>query len=181
MVSRLRGERRLALVDAQTKEQPEQPAPARSQEETVYKLKPSIWRSQPFTFLLYILLILSPAITAAVAYRYGLDARTLALVSVLPCAFGCLMLIVWKLRCKSTELTITTRRCILRHGILGRYTTEIRHSDIRNIQVAQSFWQRICGVGHICISSEMEDEHDLEVSGIPHPDRVAETIRKLQA
>jgi uncharacterized membrane protein YdbT with pleckstrin-like domain len=164
-----------------TAQQPAEPAPQKGPEETVLVLKPSMWRNQPFTFILYVILLLSPAITAAIAWHYQLNVKVLALVACLPAAFALLMLLSWKIRCRATELTITTRRCILRHGMLSRYTTEIRHCDIRNIQVAQTFWQRICGVGEICISSEMEDVHDLNVTGLPHPDHIAATIRKMQS
>jgi uncharacterized membrane protein YdbT with pleckstrin-like domain len=161
-------------------EPPAQAGPAKGPEEVICKLRPSMWRNQPFTFLLYVVLVLSPAITAIVANIYGLNAKTLAMIAAIPCAFACLMLLGWKMRCRSTELTITTRRSILRNGIFSRYTTEVRHCDVRNIQVSQSFWQRLCGVGRICISSEMEDDHDILVDGLPHPDHIAETMRKLQ-
>lgn len=163
-----------------TATQPAEPAPPKGPEETISVLKPSMWRNQPFTFALYILLLVSPVILVMAAWRYELNVKTFAIISILPFAFAAVMLLGWKLRCKATELTITTRRSILRHGMLSRYTTEIRHCDIRNIQVAQTFWQRICGVGSICISSEMEDDHDLEVTGLPHPDRIAAAIRKMQ-
>lgn len=161
-------------------EPPAQAGPAKGPEEDVCKLRPSMWRNQPFVFLLYVILVLSPAITAIAATIYGLNAKIFAMLAAIPCAFACIMLLSWRMRCRSTELTITTRRTILRHGVLSRYTTEIRHCDVRNIQVAQSFWQRLCGVGRICISSEMEDDHDILVDGLPHPDQIAETMRKLQ-
>jgi len=169
------------MANTDTENPTPESSPARSPEETISILKPSMWRNQPFTFLLYVLLVASPAIVAIIAWLYKANVQMLTLISLIPCAFGLVMLLAWKLKCRTTELTITTRRCILRHGMLSRYTTEIRHSDIRNIQVAQTFWQRICGVGAICISSALEDDHDLEVSGLLHPDRIAETIRKQQS
>jgi hypothetical protein len=148
------------------------PAP-RGPEETICKLKPSMWRNRPFFFALCILTICS----VAAAAPYG---RVPLYISLALAATSALILLVWSSRCASTELTITTRRCILRHGILSRFTTEMRHSDIRNIQVSQNLFQRIFGVGYICISSELQDDHDLQVSGLPHPDHIAETIRKMQ-
>jgi uncharacterized membrane protein YdbT with pleckstrin-like domain len=162
------------------RQEPGQATAAGRPEETLCRLKPSMWRNQPFTFVLYILLLISPAIAAAVGWAYELNVKMLAALALVPAAFAGMMLTVWKLRCASTELTVTTKRCILRHGIMSRFTTEVRHCDIRNIQVAQSLFQRICGVGSMCISSEAEDEHDISVSGIAHPEKVAEMIRKCQ-
>jgi uncharacterized membrane protein YdbT with pleckstrin-like domain len=154
--------------------------PARQPEETICKLKSAMGRNRPFAFLLCMLLLCSPLITLIVAAAYHFSATPLLLLSLVPFAIGAVFTLVWRLRCSSTELTVTTRRTILRHGILSRYTTEVRHCDVRNVQVFQTFWQRLFGVGHICISSEADDEHDIQVSGMPHPDHIAETIRKMQ-
>ena len=41
---------------------------------------------------------------------------------------------VWWMRL-GTLLTVTPTRCVLRKGILSRSTSELRHEDIRNIQM----------------------------------------------
>ncbi len=168
------------MANRPTREPPAETNAQRQPEETLLQLKPSMWRNRPFLFLLCVLLLCSPATALAVATRFGFDAHIPVMASLIPAVVGILVFMVWRLRCSSTELTVTTRRCILRRGVLSRFTTEVRHCDIRNIQIYQTFAQRIFGVGFICISSEAEDEHDIRVHGIPRPQFIAETIRKAQ-
>lgn len=113
-------------------------------EATEYKAHPSMFRNNPLGF------ILSVALIAAVG-------------------LGLLILLVWWLRCLGTTLTVTNKRTILRRGILSKYTTEVYHSDVRNVQVDQSMFQRIFGVGTIGISSAGQSGIEITVSGVAHP------------
>ena len=123
-------------------------------ETTLYHAHTSMSRNHPFLFVLAVVLA--------------------------PAAIGLIILAVWSLRCHSTTLTVTSRRTILRTGILSKYTNEIRHEDVSNIQVRQTFFQRIFHVGYIGISSAAQDEIEIEAAGIPHPDKVAELINAAQ-
>jgi len=152
----------------------------RTPEEIVCQLRPGMWRNRPFSFLACLLLVTAPAAVLIASTKLRFDLSVALSWSLVPAGLGVAMFFIWHLRCSSTEVTITSRRTILRRGFLGRSTTEVRHCDVRSIQVSQTLWQRICGIGHICISSEAEDDHDIRVSGIPHPQRIAETIRQMQ-
>jgi uncharacterized membrane protein YdbT with pleckstrin-like domain len=123
-------------------------------ETTLYHAHTSMFRNHPFLFVLAVVLA--------------------------PAAIGLIILAVWSLRCHSTTLTVTSRRTILRTGILSKYTNEIRHEDVSNIRVRQTFFQRIFHVGSVGISSAAQDEIEIEVVGIPHPDKVAELINAAQ-
>jgi len=120
-------------------------------EKTLYKYHPAMFRNHPILFIISVILI--------AAFGVGL-----------------LILLIWWLSCYYTMLTVTTKRTTLRKGILSKYTNEVRHEDVRNVQTGQSLGQRIFGVGTIGISSAGQADMEIRVSGIPSPDRVKELI-----
>ena len=119
-------------------------------EKVLYEEHPSMFRNQPVAFVLSCLL---------------------CLIGV-----GIPILIVWWLRCLGTTLTVTDEKSMLRKGILSKYTNEVMHDNVRNIQVRQSFFQRIMNVGYVGISSAGQAGMEIEVKGIPDPDEVQRLI-----
>lgn len=119
-------------------------------EHTLYESNPSMFRNRPVEFV----------VTAI-----------LCLVVV-----GLVMMFVWWLKCKGTTLTVTNKRTSLRRGILSKSINEVWHSDVRNVLLKQSFFQRIFGVGMIGVSSAGQSGMEISVSGIPDPDRVKQLI-----
>ncbi len=99
-------------------------------------------------------------------------------VNVLLCLIvvGFILFFVWWLRCKGTTLTVTNKRTILRRGILSKSITEVWHRDVRNVQLDQTFFQRILGVGQVGISSSGQSGLEISVTGIPDPDLVKRLI-----
>jgi len=73
-------------------------------------------------------------------------------------------------------LEITNKRTIARHGLLSRSTSEVVHDNIRNVQVDQSFWQRIWGVGKLGISSSGQDGIEIEMNHLRQPDKIRRVI-----
>jgi hypothetical protein len=91
---------------------------------------------------------------------------------------GFVILLVWWLRCKAMTLTVTDRRTILRTGLLSRTSNEVYHRDVRNIQVSQSFFQRMMDVGRVAISSAGQSGIEIDVHGLPEPRRVEAAINR---
>lgn len=89
---------------------------------------------------------------------------------------GLVMYLLWWLQCKGTQLTVTSERTRLRKGILSKSVTEVWHQDVRNVQLNQTFGQRLFGVGTLGISSSGQSGLEISVSGIPDPERVKELI-----
>ncbi len=119
-------------------------------EETYYEEHPSMFRNRPVEFVFTCLL---------------------CLVLV-----GFVMFLFWWLKCKGTTLTVTSDRTRLRKGILSKSVTEVWHQDVRNVQLDQSFFQRIFSVGTLGISSAGQSGLEISVAGIPEPDRVKSLI-----
>ena len=120
-------------------------------EQTLYENHPSMFRNNPIGFILSIVLIAA----------FGL---------------GLIILLIWWLRCLGITLTVMNERTILRKGIFSKFTNEVYHSDIRNVQIKQSLFQRIFRVGTIGISSAGQSVIEIEVAGLPNPTEVKEII-----
>ena len=69
-------------------------------------------------------------------------------------AFG-LGLILWVaayVRIRSTELAVTTKRVIVKHGFIRRHTIEININKVESIQVNQSLMGRMLNFGTLVIA-----------------------------
>jgi len=121
------------------------------EETTLYDEHPAMFRNHPFVFILCIVLIAA----------FGL---------------GLIILLIWWAKTLGTRLTVTNSRITLRKGILSKYTNEVYHTDIRNVQIDQSLFQRIFDVGTIGFSTAGQDGIEITVAGIPHPESVRDII-----
>ena len=120
------------------------------EEVTLYEEHPSMFRNQPVWFVITCIL---------------------CLVGV-----GLIIFLFWWLKCKGTTLTVTSDRTRLRRGLLSKSVTEVWHQDVRNVQLNQSFFQRIFDVGYLGISSAGQSGLEISVTGMPNPDYVKELI-----
>ena len=96
----------------------------------------------------------------------------LACCALIPFGIGIVVLLVWWLRCLATSLVITDSRVTLRKGLLSKATNDVLIADIRNVQVSQSLLQRIFGVGAVAVSTSGQGDMEIEVHGMPAPDRI---------
>lgn len=121
-----------------------------TEEEIFYEENPSMFRNHPVAFV---------------------GTCFLCLVVV-----GLVVFLIWWIQCKGTTLTVTSDRTRLRKGILSKSITEVWHRDVRNVQLNQTFFQRIFDVGTLGISSAGQSGVEISVSGIPDPDGVKALI-----
>ena len=63
-----------------------------------------------------------------------------------------------------------------RHSILTRKTAELHVSDIRLVNLRQSLWQRLFGVGCLDISSAGHSGVEVQFIGVPDAEQVKERI-----
>ncbi|NVK40939.1 MAG: PH domain-containing protein [Oceanospirillaceae bacterium] len=118
-----------------------------------YSEYPAMFKNNPLGFLLSILLV--------------------------PVGIGIIILMVWYLKCKSTRLEVTERELIVERGLLSKDRTELSLASIRTVNVYQSFFNRIFGVGKIAVYTA-GDEAEVEVAGLPDPHRLRELIKQGQ-
>lgn len=120
------------------------------EEQVLYDAHPAMFRNRPVSFILCCIL---------------------SLVGV-----GLIIFLVWYLKSRATQLTVTNEQTTLRKGILSKQTNDVFHSNVRNIIVRQSFFQRMMGTGYVGISSSGQAGIEIEVNGIPDPERVKQII-----
>lgn len=102
----------------------------------------------------------------------------LFLIVVMLCflGVGLPIMFVWWLTTLTSTLTITGEKSVCRRGLLSKRTNEVWHRDVRNVQISQSFFQRIFGVGRIGISSAGQSGVEIEMVGIRNPEKVKSLI-----
>jgi hypothetical protein len=90
---------------------------------------------------------------------------------------GVLLLLVRYLRWIRTVYAVTSHRVIVQKGILGKDFHEIPVTQVRGVDVRQSFFQRILGFGTVRVSSEGGSTLGNEDwKGIPKPFRFQKMI-----
>jgi uncharacterized membrane protein YdbT with pleckstrin-like domain len=91
------------------------------------------------------------------------------------CTLGLGILPLW-IKCLGERIHVTNKRTILRKGLFSKTTTEVLHDHVRNIQVSQSFWNRVFDVGTMGISSAGQEGIEIVARNIPHPEDIKKTI-----
>jgi phage FluMu protein Com len=89
--------------------------------------------------------------------------------------FGLGVFPLW-LKYLGERIHVTNKRTVLRQGLLSKRTTEVLHDHVRNIQVSQSFVNRMFDVGTLGISSSGQEGIEIVARNIPHPEEVKRTI-----
>ncbi|MBK7404151.1 MAG: PH domain-containing protein [Phycisphaerales bacterium] len=147
-------------------------------EQHVLKVRPAMIRARPGLFLAHLFVIIAGLAGAGwglVGPASGFRTAALALGAAGTVIAGA-SLGVWKIKTLGAALEITNKRTVMRTGLLSRATSEVVHDNIRNVQVVQTFWQRIWKVGTLGLSSSGQDGIEIEIGDIPDPDRVREVI-----
>ena len=89
---------------------------------------------------------------------------------------GLILLLYWWLKVKGISLMVSNERITLRRGILSKHINEVFLSDIRNVQINQSFFQRIFGVATIAVSTAGQADVEIAVDGLRDPQKIKEII-----
>jgi uncharacterized membrane protein YdbT with pleckstrin-like domain len=153
-------------------------------EETLLVLYPSMYKKHALKFTLIAFCI--PVIAIIAAFKAGdfpffeAHAELIRLICLIPIPLSLFWVFCQWVVSRKTSLTISNKRSILRVGILARNTNEILHSHVQNVQVKQSFKDRILGVGTICISSAGQSDVEIVIGGISRPSLVVECIDKYR-
>lgn len=147
---------------------PLQPPPP-SSEQDLLSVRPAVFRTRPMNSVFWISALIIGAILSAAAYDQAPWVLGIPAVSLL-------VILRWFVQSLTTTLRITNKRSILRHGILSKRTREVRHCDVRLLQVDQSFFQRLLKVGRISLASAGHGEVEIMVDGLKNPGHIKETI-----
>ena len=123
-------------------------------EETLLDLHPAMFQNNPLGFILSVILVVA--------------------------GVGLVILVIWWLNTKAATLTVTNKRSIQRTGLIAKKTTEVLHRDVRNIEINQSVFQRMFGVGSIGIASAGQSGIEVQFAGVRDPDGVKAVIDRYR-
>ena len=149
--------------------------PTSGPEVDVLMVRPAMFRARPLRFILLLAMALGGA---GGAIFFAVTGAGLPLA--IPCAAvalaAVLWLLTWKVRTLGEGLKITTKRTIDEHGLFSRDTSDVLHVDIKNIQIKQTFAERLLGIGQIAMSSSAENEEEIVIRDVPNPEKVRQII-----
>ncbi len=146
-------------------------------EQQVMLVRPSLMRSRPVSFIAVGVVGATGLVLAAIhLISPATVAVWVAIIAVLALVGALGLIGWWWVQTLSAALEITNKRTVSRRGLLSRSTSEVVHDNIRNVQVSQSFWERIWKVGSIGISSSGQDGIEIQMRKIPDPQKLRETI-----
>lgn len=149
--------------------------PAYGPEADVLHIRPAMMRAKPGKFFGLTFLLLAGVIAGTVLLATGVGTPVAIAAFALGIVAG-MILLLWRVQTLGDGLKITTKRTIDRRGIFSRKTSEVLHADIRNIQIEQTFWERLWGVGTLAISCAAEHEDEVEMADVPNPEKVRNVI-----
>ena len=147
-------------------------------EKDVLTVQPVMFRRYPFRFTAYLVLILAGLY--CVALWLIDDWLAIGVLGIAGLALGGFRLLSWWLRNRTTSLTATSRRLILKAGSFTSHSTEIPYQEIIDVQVHQDMLNRLMRVGDMTLFTKMPDKHQILVMAIPDPEGTAAEIRKLR-
>lgn len=144
--------------------------PDEGPEQDISVVHPAMFRAHPFRFLAIAVVVLGGIVLAIAAISSDTVWAWLSWVGLVLSVAGVIWWVVWYVAAHLwVKLTISNKRTIRHEGIIRRHTSEVLHDHVRNVEIKQSFLQRILNVGYIGISSSGQDGIEIEVRDIPRP------------
>lgn len=143
-------------------------------EKRVMMVRQSVIRSKPIVAGLFALAPLGA--TVLMWSLWAPENRPTMILLALP-VVGWAALAVWVVFTRlSSSLEVTNKRTVLRHGFLSRSSSEVLHDHVRNIEIDQTFMQRVMRVGKIGVSSSGQDGIEVQIERIPNPRKIRDII-----
>ena len=144
--------------------------PDEGPEQEICMVHPAMVRAHPFRLLLILVLLVGGGVLAIWAGNLESGWAWLKWPGIIAAVAGALWWIAWYLGAHLwVKLEISNKRTIRKEGIIRRHTSEVLHNHVRNVEIRQSFLQRIMKVGYLGISSSGQDGIEIEVRDLPRP------------
>ena len=101
-------------------------------------------------------------------------------ILTIPLVIGLILLLAVIVVIKCTSYELTTRRIIVRKGLIAKYQDEIWIKDMRAVNLKQGVWQRIFGIGDIEIGTAASAGTEIRIAGIANPSEIVKKINSLR-
>jgi hypothetical protein len=139
-------------------------------EQDICAVHPAMARAHPFRFLAVGILLIGGGTLAISAATSDRVANGWAWPGMLAGLAGVVWWVGWYVSAHLwVKLEISNKRTIRKEGIIRRHTSEVLHDHVRNVEIRQSFLQRLLNVGYLGISSSGQDGIEIEVRDLPRP------------
>ncbi len=146
-------------------------------EEIVFDLRPH-WKAVAGASLLAPVIVgLAAFAIARVPEGSVQTAARVALVAVGIGVFIAFCVVPWA-KWLTTHFVVTTRRVIMRAGVLGRSGRDIPLFRINDVTFEHSFFERLLGAGSLIVESAGE-RGQVTLADIPHPEDVQREVYRL--
>ncbi len=151
--------------------------PDHGPEQEICVIRPAMFRAHPLRGSLLAALLAGGGVLAIWSTVSESVGAWVAWVGVVLMAGSGVGWLVWFLAVHMwIKLRISNKRTVRREGIIKRHTSEVLHNHVRNVEIKQSFSQRIFNVGSLGISSSGQEGIEIEIMDIPDPLKVKALI-----
>ncbi len=149
---------------------PATPHAGRTPEREICVVRPAMFRAHPLRGALLVMLLVAGGVLAVWSAVVETVPSWLAWPGLAMIAGAVGWWLVWYLTVHLwIKLRISNKRTVRRQGIIHRHTSEVLHDHVRNVEIKQSFVQRMFDVGYLGISSSGQDGIEIEILDIPDP------------
>lgn len=164
-------------ADPQTGPEAKGLPPDHGPEQEICVVRPAMFRAHPLRAALLLLLLIGGGVLAIAAGTTEAIASWLMWPGLVMIAGAVGWWLAWFLSAHMwINLRISNKRTVRRDGIIRRHTSEVMHDHVRNVDIRQTFLQRIFDVGYLGISSSGQDGIEIEILDIPAPYKVKALI-----
>lgn len=88
------------------------------------------------------------------------------------------VLFAWWVKNHYTRLVVTPTHVRKRTGIISNRSSQLRHGDIKNMQVDQGPVQYVLGTGTLELSSAGQAAEEIIITDIPNPEQVRKSLSR---
>jgi DNA-directed RNA polymerase subunit RPC12/RpoP/membrane protein YdbS with pleckstrin-like domain len=143
------------------------------EEKDVFALRPTL--KMYLGRILAALLVAACAAALAAVIQAGPTVDRIIIIAGLAIAFVLFLTVLY--RKYSVLYRLSTQRLFLVRGLVSRKVEELELFRVRDIQVVQSFWQRILRYGRMTVFSTDASAPKFEMLGVADPLKVKDAIR----
>jgi uncharacterized membrane protein YdbT with pleckstrin-like domain len=145
-------------------------------EELIWTGHPS-WRMLMIYYVKYTIVSLIPAAIWVLLNAAGIDLSSAIFFGVTVVALICTYVIGW-LRLRTTTYNLTSTRIHVRTGIVSRQEHSAQLTRVQNVNVSQTMFQRLLGIGDVDWDTAGTEEASSEFRfrGVDDPSRLSRIV-----
>jgi len=153
----------------------------------LFKVRPKMFRAHPFLFLLLVVTVLLFGIEVAVgvenvvgrSLRQGTSlGQLVSEAGKIGLGVALFILFAWWVKNHFTRLIVTPTHVRKKTGIVSNQSSQLRHGDIKNMQVDQGPVQYVFGTGTLQLSSAGQAAEEIIITDIPNPEQVRKDLSR---